>query len=181
MEITLLSNDPSWVFAKGGEDSLVVSSSEPWKVSCNSDWLTLSTSEGCSGESLLRVATRPNTGESSRIAKLQFRVGSGLLEYELTQFPDIFNHHSYVRLKVRSSLVISYDATTISRVYSVIPVPHSDQYQTITNVSLFDGASADVCVATAITCMRCPISARTYPRADGRSTLVSLMLSLSWL
>ena len=144
-EVTPFSHDPLWAFAKGGTDSISVSSLEPWNVSYDSEWLSLSSSEGGSGVSVVRITTRPNTGESARNAKLLFSVGDGRLEYELTQFPDIFKRHAHILLKVHSSLVIRYDSTRFSRIYSVIPVPHTDQYQTVTKVGLFAGAFPGLC------------------------------------
>ena len=71
---------------EGGEFSVNVTSSEPWRVSGLCDWVTLAAESGNSGQPL-RLTVAPNPGEKVRTARFKVFAGSAVKALEVTSNP----------------------------------------------------------------------------------------------
>ena len=81
--------------------------SEPWKAATEADWIVLSPSEGPAGDVSVKVSAKdPFIDKGTRSAMVRFTIGSGSIDYSVTQ-----NQTDVIRTSV-PQVDLSYDACT---------------------------------------------------------------------
>ena len=146
LKILPYSADPAWSHAGGGTDSLIIRSSVPWTVDDASGWVDLSPRSGEAGETRVLLTSRPNTGSSYRESRLVFTIADDAHNtYLIRQFPDVFTRNVIRRIRVRNSLILHNQGTLFEKIYAILPLPHTDDYQQISSVVLPDNSSRHYC------------------------------------
>ena len=141
---TPLSLDAEILKGVGGETTLTISSSAPWKATSTDNWLTITPSVGPAGETEVTVITKAHMGSSDRYSEFCFKTEKDSLNYSIKQRVNIFKRTPVASGRVTCGTTVTYFGSTFYRFYSFMPRPVSNIYQDISNFSA-PGCVEEVC------------------------------------
>lgn len=134
--------DAAAIHGNGGVSWFEVTAAGAWTISSDSDWLSVTPTEG-SERDVVTVKTLENTTGSIRSGKLTVSSGEDTQIWVVKQRPIIISRYQKGSKTMTNGIRLNYSGTVWSRIYSLLPVPQTNQYQEITDFSVEPGTVYD--------------------------------------
>ena len=142
--ISQISTDATIFKGSGGSIVIHISSPDDWTISCDEDWLSASPSSGGFGKSDIVLTSLYNETGKCRSANISISSRGKTQSFSILQRPDIFSRSLSSSGKVTNGIKLSYSNIPFSSIYIVLPMPSSNAYQEITDLST-SGATRGAC------------------------------------
>ena len=152
-----LKADSPVINSTGGTQIITLTTDGEWSLTSSESWLTCSPSSGGAGTSEISITTQQNTAKASRTAYIRIKE-SPETQFCVTQLPNIYSKKKVASGTVNNSLKVSYTSANWNRIYAILPVPVTNNYQ---EISSFEAGSANV--------QECSNNVNRYAAIDIRS------------
>ena len=135
--------DNEAISGAGGSVTVHVTADDNWTLVSSGSWLTVTPSSGGAGEITLTLTTQQNATKAVRTGTLSVKENPSL-KLEFKQMPYIYSRKKVASGTVTNSLLVNYSSgTKLTRVYAFMPVPQSNAYQDISNLSVGEASIKD--------------------------------------
>ena len=138
LTISQLKADNPLIYANGGSATITVESERAWQAvvveptECN--WLTLE-----SNKSRLTLTTNRNESASNRSAVVEVQNGATTKQFVVEQRANIIKRTKIGERDIFVQLAIGYNFNRFSKLVVVLPVPQTNLYQDIDNLTVSGG------------------------------------------
>ena len=129
-----LPTDNSVINGAGGTEEVFLNADGDWTIYISegaSSWLSVSPLSGHSGKTRVRITSSPNTSKANRTGTITVFPAEMDNILSITQRAQIFNRQKCGSGIVLNHILLDYSGTDFTRIYSLLPVPQSCQYQEI--------------------------------------------------
>ena len=118
----------------GGTTTITITAEGDWTLTTNADWLTVSPAEGKKGTTEITVTTSKNGTDKCRNGEITARPGGASQPLVITQRPNIYSRKQVASSRITNSVRLTYAGTQWNRIYTILPVPTTNQYQDISGL-----------------------------------------------
>lgn len=140
IQFNTLPSDNPLINGAGGTIQLSFVAADAWTVTTDASWLECEPSSGSAGENTVTLTSKKNASDALRKGVLTFSQSDGNVLFEVPQRPYVFTRKKVASGTVTNAVKVTYSNTAWSRIYAILPVPDSNPYQDISNLSAGDAA-----------------------------------------
>ena len=169
MDIEQISSDAAVQNGAGGIISVSISPNDFWTLASDAPWLKVSTTSGKKGRRKFTVTTYANMTDTVRTGAVSLSSGGSSSTLVIRQRPYIFYRREMAEADIVNALRLRSEGTEFTRVYSILPIPVSNLYQDISNISAIKKGREFICPDGVNHYLVTDIDERDIPQTGGEA------------